>query len=205
MILVISTRNKKKLKEIKRLLKGLPIDVLDLTQAEEKIGKKIPAVKEDKKTFAANAVKKALAPSRLIKDALVLADDSGLVVRSLSGAPGLNSARYAGPAQNDDRNIARLLKNMEAAGGERDAYFCCTIAIARNGKTFDICEGKVSGAITKERRGKSGFGYDPVFLPAGYKKTFAQMNPAYKNKISHRAKALKKAGAVIQTYLRRHP
>lgn len=199
--LVIATRNKKKLKELKRLLKGLPVKVKGLQQLK----RKIPKIKEDKKTFIANAKKKALIISKLIKGAIVLADDSGLVVGCLGGAPGINSARYAGVSQNDDKNIAKLLKNMKSINTKRGAYFICTVVIARNNKIVGVAEGKVEGIIAKERRGRSGFGYDPVFIPKGYKKTFAWMKPAYKNRISHRAKALKQAKAIIQKYLREHP
>lgn len=198
--LIIATRNKKKLKELKKLLKGLPIKIKGLTQ----FNKKLPDIKEDKNTFVGNAKKKALVISRLIKDSIALGDDSGLVVRALGGAPGVNSARYAGASQNDKKNIAKLLKNMKGIN-RRDAYFCCCAAIARNGKIIGIAQERVYGAITKQRRGNNGFGYDPVFVPKGYKKTFAQMKPAFKNKISHRSKALKKAKGIIQRYLREHP
>ena len=191
--LVIATRNKKKLKELKRLLKGLPVKIKGLQQVK----KKIPKIKEDKDTFIGNAKKKASIVSKLIKGAIVLADDSGLVVRSLGGAPGVNSARYAGVSQNDDKNIAKLLKNMKSINTKRGAYFICTAVIARSNKIVGVAEGKIEGIIAKERRGRRGFGYDPVFIPRGYKKTFAQMKPAYKNRISHRAKAIKQAKALI--------
>lgn len=199
--LIIATRNKKKLKELKRLLKGFPLKIKGLYQLK----RKTPKIKEDKKTFIANAKKKALIISKLIKEGIVLADDSGLVVGCLGGAPGINSARYAGVSQNDEENIAKLLKNMKSINTKRGAYFICTAVIARNNKVVGVAEGKVEGIIAKERRGRSGFGYDPVFIPKGYKKTFAQMKPAFKNRISHRAKALKGAKIIIQRYLREHP
>jgi len=199
--LIIATRNKKKLKEIKRLLKNLPIKVLDLSQ----IKGKIPQIKEDKKTFIANAKKKALAISKLYKDALVLADDSGLSVNCLAGVPGVNSARYAGASQNDDRNISKLLKNMKKVGAKRGAFFNCTVVIAKDGRAIASAVGKVHGTIAKQRHGSNGFGYDPIFIPKGHKKTFAQMNPSFKNRISHRGKALKKVRNIIQKYLREYP
>lgn len=198
--LVIATRNKKKLKELKRLLKGLPIKIKGLHQLK----RKIPKIKEDKNTFIGNARKKALIISKSVKGAIVLADDSGLAVRALKGAPGVNSARYAGASQNDDKNIAKLLKKMSTIS-KRDAYFSCCAVVAKNGKVIGIAEGRVKGTIAKERQGRNGFGYDPVFIPTGYKRTFAQMKPSFKDKISHRAKALRKAKSIIQRYLRGRP
>ncbi|MFH0731448.1 MAG: RdgB/HAM1 family non-canonical purine NTP pyrophosphatase [Candidatus Omnitrophota bacterium] len=195
--LIIATRNNNKLREIKTLLKGLPVEVLGL----DDLSKKIPQVKEDRKTFAGNAAKKALAISGIYKDALVLADDSGLCVDYLKGSPGVNSARYAGAAQIDKNNIAKLLKNM-ARAKKRKAFFICTVAIAMENKILAACEGKVFGNIIRNALGESGFGYDPVFVPAGYKKTFAQMSASFKNKISHRARAFRKARRLIGKYLR---
>ena len=199
--LIIATRTKKKQKELKKLLKGLPLEILGLNQ----LNRKAPRIKEDKNTFVGNAKKKAFVISKLCKDSLVIADDSGLVVDCLKGAPGIKSARYAGASQNDNKNIAKLLKNMGRVNANRKAYFNCTAAIAKNGKVVGTVVGKVHGRIAKQRYGSNGFGYDPVFVPKGYKKTFAQMNPTLKNRISHRAKALRKAKLVIQKYLRWHP
>lgn len=199
--LVIATRNRKKLKELRKLLRGLPVKIKGLHQ----LNKRIPKIKEDKDTFIANAKKKALVISRLVKDALVIADDSGLVVDYLDGAPGVNSARYAGLSQNDNKNVSKLLKNMKGVNTQRRAFFNCSVVIAKGGRAIGTVEEMVYGTIAKERYGSSGFGYDPVFIPKGYKKTFAQMKPAFKNKISHRAKALREAKIIIQRYLREYP
>ncbi len=198
--LIIATKNKKKLKELKKLLTGLRVQVKSLHELRANI----PDVKEDKNTFIGNAKKKAITISRLFKDALVIADDSGLVVKSLNGAPGVNSARYAGPAQDDGKNLLKLLKNM-AGKKKRDAFFICTAVVAKNNKVIGVAEGRIYGTITKQATGSLGFGYDPVFVPKGYKNTFAAMKPGFKNRISHRAKALKKAKAIIQRFFLKHP
>lgn len=186
--LIIATKNKNKLKELKTLLRGLPLRILGLDQLD----RTIPDVKEDKKTFIGNARKKALAISRIFKDAIVIADDSGLVVKCLNGAPGVRSARYVGRSQNNEKNIKKLFKNMQNAKN-RSAYFNCTAVIAVANKVVGIAEERVYGRILREKRGFNGFGYDPIFVPNGYKKSFAQMSASFKNRISHRAKALKKA------------
>ncbi len=198
--LIISTRNKKKLNELKRLLGGLPLRIKSLDQ----LNKKTPKIKEDKATFAGNAKKKALVISRLFKDSLVVADDSGLVVPALGGAPGVNSARYAGTSQNDAKNISKLLKNMQKIGRKRTAFFICTVAIAKGDCIIGVAEGRVYGVITKQKCGDNGFGYDPVFIPKGYKNTFARMKPSFKNRISHRARALREAKVIIQKYLQKY-
>ena len=198
--LIIATKNKKKLKELKRLLTGLRVQVKSLHEFK----RNIPDVKEDKNTFIGNAKKKAITISRLFRYALVIADDSGLVVKSLGGAPGVNSARYAGPKQDDEKNILKLLKNMSGKK-KRDAFFICTAVIAKNGKIIGAAEGKIYGAITKQATGSLGFGYDPVFVPKGYKNTFATMKPGFKNRISHRAKALKRAKVIIQKFFLKRP
>lgn len=198
--LIIATKNKKKLKELKKLLAGLHVQVRSLHEFK----RNMPDVKEDKNTFIGNAKKKAITISRLFRDALVIADDSGLVVKSLNGAPGVNSARYAGLEQDDDKNILKLLKNMSGKK-KRDAFFVCTAVIAKNGKVIGAAEGKIYGTVAKQATGSLGFGYDPIFIPKGYKNTFATMKPSFKNRISHRAKALKRAKAIIQKFFLKRP
>lgn len=194
--LVISTRNQKKFKEIKRLFKGDDIEVLSM---EDLTG--IPPVVEDKKTFEGNAVKKALAVSRRT-NALVLADDSGLEVYSLDGAPGVLSARYAGAQKSDRLNCLKLLDALKGKPvPERKARFRCAVAIARGGKLIETVEGSCEGIISPGMEGSTGFGYDPLFIPKGRKKTFAQLGPEVKDALSHRAKALRKAKRVIGRYL----
>lgn len=198
--LVVATRNRKKLLELKRLLNGVGIKVLSPDSFNN-----LPEVEEDGKTFTANAVKKALEISKRI-DKLVMADDSGLEVCALDNKPGINSARYAGPSQNDKKNITKLLKNMKGlTGRKRKARFRCVICLSKGRKVVKVVEGKVSGEIALEPKGISGFGYDPVFIPKGYNKTFAQLGANKKDKMSHRAKALKEAKAVILEYFRKYP
>lgn len=188
MKLLVATRNPKKKKELKSLLKDLKITVVTLRGF-----KNAPHVKEDRKTFTENAVKKAVTIARCT-GLLTLADDSGLEVEALGGAPGIFSARFSGKGANDLKNNKKLLALLKGVPErKRRARFVCAIAIAWEGKILKIIKATISGYITDSRRGSCGFGYDPVFIPTGYKKTFAQLGPGVKNKISHRAKALLKA------------
>lgn len=197
--LVVATRNKKKLSELKRLLKGLQIKVVGLSDFN-----RLPQVKEDGQTFRANAKKKALAISSCI-DRVVLADDSGLEVPALSNKPGVNSARYAGPAQSDKKNIAKLLRKMKRfTGRRRRASFRCVICLSKGRKIIKIVEGRIEGKITTQPKGSFGFGYDPVFIPSGFEKTFAQLGAGVKDAISHRSLALKKAKEIIRKIRARH-
>lgn len=198
--LVVATRNKKKLSELRRLLKDIDVRVLASSDFDN-----LPKVKEDGKTFRANAKKKALAISSHI-DKVVLADDSGLEVPALGNRPGINSARYAGPSQNDKENIAKLLKKMRSfTDKRRRARFRCVICLSKGKKIIKLIEGRVEGRIETQPRGGFGFGYDPVFIPSGFNRTFAQLGPKVKDRISHRAIALKKAKEVIRRYLQRYP
>lgn len=186
--LVIATANHKKKEELKILLKGLNFKVMTL---DEFTG--APKVKEDGSTFEENAAKKALEIADYT-GLLTLADDSGLEVRALDGEPGIYSARFSGRGANDSKNIKRLLELMKyIPAGKRKARFVCAIAIAKKGRLLKIIKGTVSGKIAVEPSGGYGFGYDPVFIPCGFDKTFAEFLPKIKNRISHRAKALQKA------------
>lgn len=192
--IVIATRNRKKLKEIKRLFKNPRVKTLSLNNFP-----KAPEVVEDRKNFRGNAVKKAEDISRFTGK-LALADDSGLEVAALGGKPGVRSARYAGPKQIDRDNNLKLLKALKNKSG-RSAQFRCVVAIADSGKLVKVVEGACKGRIGFEIKGESGFGYDPVFIPAGYKKSFGELGSKIKDRLSHRAKALKIAAAFIQEYL----
>lgn len=197
--IVIATRNNKKRKELNSLLKGLNIKIISLNEF-----KNAPEVTEDGKTFKENAVKKALIISRCTK-LLTIADDSGLEVKALRGKPGVKSSRFAGDAGNDKKNmkkLLRLLKNVPK--GKRGARFVCSIAIAKSGKLLKVIRGICSGRIAFEPRGSYGFGYDPVFIAPKYKKTFAELGPGIKNKISHRSRALAGAKAFIEIYLQKY-
>jgi len=196
MELVVATRNKDKLREIKALLKGLSVEVFSLDSFEC-----VPEVIEDKKTFKGNAVKKAVQVSKFLKK-IAMADDSGLEVEYLNGAPGVYSARFSGRGATYKSNNEKLLRLLaKAPVKKRKASFKCVIAVADKGRVIGIAEGVCSGTICLEPKGENGFGYDPVFVPDEYKKTFAQMSASQKNKISHRSQALSGAKSIISKYL----
>ena len=197
MKLVVATRNKDKLKEIKTLLKGLPIKVISLNSFKD-----VPEVIEDGKTLEANARKKAIQVSRHLKK-LAMADDSGLEVPVLGNRPGVYSARFSGKGatySSNNKKVLRLLKGTPIS--KRTACFRCVIAVADKGKVAGIAEGRCSGRIGFESKGRAGFGYDPIFVPNGHKKTFAEMGLKKKNRISHRGKALVKAKKLIIDFLK---
>ncbi len=197
--IVLATGNKKKLAELKRLLKGRGIRILDMDSFQG-----LPKVKEDKDTFKANARKKAIEISKKI-DKLVMADDSGLEVPALGNRPGIYSARYAGISQDDSKNIRKLLKEMkDFKGRQRRARFRCAICLSKGSKVIKMVEGKVEGSITLGEKGIEGFGYDPVFIPEGFNKTFAQLKPATKDRISHRGLALIEVKLAILRYFQRY-
>jgi XTP/dITP diphosphohydrolase len=152
----------------------------------------LPGFDEDAPTFAENAAGKALHYSRS-RDGLVFADDSGLVVPALDGAPGVLSARYAGPnASSAERNTKLLRALTEKTGGERSAYFVCAIALAERGRAKAIVTARVDGEILDAPRGEGGFGYDPVFFVPALGKGFAEISAAEKNEHSHRGRAFRK-------------
>jgi len=197
--LLLATGNVKKLAELKRMLKGHDIKILGLDSFKD-----IPKVKEDKDTFRANARKKAIEISKRV-DKLVMADDSGLEVLALGNRPGIYSARYAGPSQDDEKNIDKLLAQMKRfEGRKRRARFRCAICLSKGSKVIRIVEAKVEGSITLKRQGGAGFGYDPVFIPEGFSKTFGQLNSAAKDRVSHRGLALIKASEAILCYFQRY-
>ena len=195
--LVVATKNKKKLHELRRYLKPVRADVISLEGFE-----KTPRFVENGRTFKENAAKKALAVSRFIGGGLAIADDSGLAVKALGGAPGIRSSRFAGSAKSDranNRNVLRLLKDVPPA--RRQAKFICAVAIAENGKVIKLIEENCKGLIAFEELGNCGFGYDPLFLIPKYGKTFGQLGLKVKDRMSHRSKALKKARAFLRKYL----
>ncbi len=194
--IIIGTRNPKKREEIVELLKGLPVKLLGI---EDYPG--LPEVEEDGRTFQENAVKKATTLAKLTGE-WVMAEDSGLEVDSLNGLPGVRSARYAGEKATYDENNRKLLKAMEGIPPEkRTARFRCVIALASPQGILFVVEGQCEGLVSQETRGEQGFGYDPVFYLPGYGKTFAELGPAVKNRISHRAQALRKFREMLQRYI----
>ena len=191
--LVCATTNRGKLSELRAMLAGLPLTIISFEEAL----KDPVAVVEDGKTFAENAVKKArqIAAATMC---LTLADDSGLEVDALGGAPGVRSARYAGERATDAENNAALLTALDAVAypssheGAHRARFRCVLALVdpySNDGEPRIVEGSCEGAITRVPRGSGGFGYDPLFLVDGMGKTMAELSPAEKNRVSHRARA----------------
>jgi XTP/dITP diphosphohydrolase len=187
MDLLLATRNVNKTREFAQIL-GAEFQVGDLSNLEN-----CPKVEEAGRTFRENAMLKALAVSldQQLTDRhlLVVADDSGLEIDSLGGAPGIFSARYAGDNATDEANINKLLRELSETR-ERSARFRCVIALVRDGKLLGTFEGAVEGTIVDHPRGDRGFGYDPIFVPDRFDKTFGELPAETKNKISHRARAI---------------
>ncbi|OGS22944.1 MAG: non-canonical purine NTP pyrophosphatase, RdgB/HAM1 family [Elusimicrobia bacterium RIFOXYA2_FULL_39_19] len=196
MKLVIATNNKDKLKEIKDIISAMnlpeKVQVLSLPDY-----KNVPEVIEDGATLEANAIKKAQTIADFTGE-IALADDTGLEVDALNGAPGVYSARFAGPGCNYKDNNKKLLTELQTyPDNKRIARFRCVIAVVvPGGKTY-TAEGAVNGFIAKEMRGTDGFGYDPLFMITGLNKTYAELNLEEKNKISHRAIAVKKSKDIL--------
>jgi XTP/dITP diphosphohydrolase len=184
--LLLATRNAHKTREFSEIL-GNEFVVRDLAAEPD-----APAIDETGATFAENAILKAVGISQWFPG-LVVGDDSGLEVDALDGAPGVYSARYSGPGAKDNDNIARLLSKLRKASIARphSAAFRCVLALARDGELLDTFEGVVEGTIVEPPRGTGGFGYDPVFQPAGLAQTFGEIVPETKNRISHRANAIR--------------
>ena len=186
MEIVLATRNKKKIEEMKRLIADMPIILLTLDDFP-----RCPEVEEEGTTFEENAVKKATSVAECTGKA-ALADDSGLEVYELNDAPGILSSRYAGFGANDRKNIEKLLHEMDPVTDERrGARFVCCIALAFPDGNIKTFFGYVEGKIGREPKGSYGFGYDPIFYPAQQNKTFAEMSSDEKDGLSHRGKALR--------------
>ena len=187
--LLLATRNAHKTCEFADIL-GKDFEVRDLSSVQD-----TPEIKETGGSFEENAILKALAVSQLrsASGGLVVADDSGLEVDALNGAPGIYSARYAGENASDKANVDKLLRDLsrqDVPAAKRTARFRCVIALARAGELLGTFEGLVEGVIVDLARGRNGFGYDPIFVPEGFDRTFADLPAGIKNKISHRAKAI---------------
>jgi non-canonical purine NTP pyrophosphatase (RdgB/HAM1 family) len=189
--LFLASSNRGKLEEFRVLASGskgtAPVDLRLLPGFDA-----LPCFEENAPTFAENALGKALFYSR-IEDGKVFADDSGLVVPALGGAPGVHSARYAGPGASSEERNAKLLRALEKSkGAERAAYFVCAIALAEQGRALAIVTDRVDGEILEAPRGTGGFGYDPVFYFPKLAKTFAELSSGEKNTHSHRGKAFRR-------------
>ncbi len=192
MRLLIATKNAHKTGEIRAIL-GPGWEVEDLTAHPE-----IAAPEETGATFAENAAIKAVAASELFPG-VVLADDSGLEVDALGGAPGVRSARFAGPGATDADNRARLLR--ELTGFPSPARFRCVMALARAGEVLATFSGAVEGTIVGGERGAGGFGYDALFVPEGFAQTFGELPGKTKNGLSHRARALAQARDFLRKWV----
>ena len=187
MKIIAATNNKHKVVEIRAILAPIGIEVLSASEAGG-----IPDVVEDRDTFEGNAAKKATESAEAL-GLPVLSDDSGLCVNALDGRPGIFSARYGGPGLNDRDRCKKLLKEMNDCE-DRKAHFACVIALADGqGNLLGTAMGKCEGEIDKEMRGEEGFGYDPLFIPNGHEKSFAQLGEEIKNSLSHRKNALERA------------
>jgi XTP/dITP diphosphohydrolase len=190
--LLLATHNRDKVIELRALLRGVPVEVIDLERYPD-----VGAVAEDAETLEGNALLKAREVFRQT-GIPSLGDDSGLEVFYLNGAPGVFSARFAGPDATPADNCRKLLHALKGIPPrKRTARFRCVIAFVASTSIELVVEGICSGAITEEPRGVHGFGYDPLFLPKGYAETFAEMTGEQKNLISHRAHALRKIRHVL--------
>lgn len=200
---ILASNNAHKVKEIKEILKDFDFEILSLKEAGIDID-----VEEDGKTFEENSFKKAdeirkYLVSKGENNFIVMADDSGLEVDYLNGAPGIYSARYAGEHGNDAKNNEKILNELKGVKEEdRKANFICVIVAVTDKGEKIVAEGKSYGVILEELSGNEGFGYDPLFFVPEYKKTFAEMNSDEKNAISHRGRALEKLKSNLQEIIK---
>ncbi len=191
--LVVASHNEGKVREFRELLAPFGFDVKSAAELN------LDEPEETGNTFEANADLKALAAAKS-SGLLCLADDSGLVVTALDDAPGIYSARWAGPNKDFAQAMGRVARELHQAGEEPNgaaAYFVCVLSLAYPDGRLRTIRGEIHGTLTFPPRGEKGFGYDPIFIPSGYSETFGEMDPAVKNGISHRAKAF----AALTDYL----
>ncbi|MEQ8735415.1 MAG: RdgB/HAM1 family non-canonical purine NTP pyrophosphatase [Rhodospirillaceae bacterium] len=182
--LVVASHNAGKVREIRELLAPYSADVISASELD------LPEPEETGTTFKANAELKALAAAKASKS-VALADDSGLAVSALGGAPGIYSARWAGPSKDFDVAMERIEAELEDAT-DRSAHFVCALTLAWPDGHCETFEGTVHGSLVFPKRGDLGFGYDPIFIPEGHSITFAEMDPDKKHQMSHRADAFAK-------------
>jgi XTP/dITP diphosphohydrolase len=188
MQLILATRNAHKIREIGQIL-GAKFVIRGLSSSDQ-----VAEIDENGSSYEENAILKAVTVSHQLPG-LMVGDDSGLEVDALGGAPGIFSARYAGANATNEEKIRKLLDELtkvHAKDDERTARFRCVLAVARDGQLLGTFEGTTEGRIAEAARGSHGFGYDPVFIPVGFEKTFAELPDEVKNNISHRAKAIGK-------------
>jgi len=193
--LIIATANKGKLREIKELLKDFHLKITSLADYPD-----APKIVEDGRTFSQNALKKA-ATIALHTHTLTLGEDSGLEVKALGNQPGIHSARYSEPNATDKKNNLKLLRSLRKIPlKQRQARYRCSAALVDGKGIIDVVDGQCGGLITAHPKGKNGFGYDPLFFLPRYNKTFGELDPSIKAKISHRARALAKIKKSLQEY-----
>jgi XTP/dITP diphosphohydrolase len=198
MELVVATKNKKKLLEIKEIWKRLKVKLFSLEGYSD-----TPVIIENGKSFKENAAIKAKRIARFTGKPAI-GEDSGICIDVLGGKPGIYSARFAGRSKNDFKNNAKVLRLMQGLpAGKRKAHYVCAVALADKSGLIGVVEGRCFGRIAFAPAGSRGFGYDPVFIPRGYKLTFAELGENLKHKISHRFRALKKAEDIVQKYIER--
>lgn len=184
MELVIATRNKKKLKEIKYMLKGLGFRIKSLADYDG-----LPEIVEDGLNFQENAIKKSATIAQYLKK-LTIGEDSGLEIKALKNLPGVYSSRYSGKGATDRKNNSKVLRGLKSVPlKKRQAKYICSVAISDRNRLLGVFNGECRGLITTQERGKAGFGYDPIFLIPKYNKTFGELGEEIKHKMSHRYKA----------------
>lgn len=193
--LLIATTNQGKAEEIRSFLKGLPLVVASLLELNSR-----DIYEEDNSSFLENARGKSLFYGQKW-EGLTLGEDSGLAIDFLQGAPGVRSARFSDPGATDEKNITKVLQLMEEAQEEeRKARFVSCLVLSQNGNILTEITGEVIGAIAFAKKGRAGFGYDPIFYYPPLDKTFAELSPEEKNAVSHRGQALKQLRAFLQTH-----
>ena len=195
--LLLATTNAGKVREIRRALEGLPLTVLGLADV-------LPghSFRERGASFLENARAKSLFYSRKWKG-LTLAEDSGLEIDALGGAPGVRSARFSSPRPSDEKNIRKALRSLDGVpAAERGAGFTCVMVLSREGRIVREIRGRVRGRIAAAPRGRNGFGYDPVFYYLPLRRTFAEIGPEKKNEVSHRGRAVRRLKRFLAAYLK---
>ncbi|MFH0940714.1 MAG: RdgB/HAM1 family non-canonical purine NTP pyrophosphatase [Candidatus Omnitrophota bacterium] len=196
--LLVATRNKKKLKEIKEILSGMKLKITSLADYKD-----MPFIVENGRTFAQNAIIKASTIAKFTNK-LVLGEDSGLQVTALGNRPGVYSARYSGTGATDKRNNSKLIQELKNVPlKKRTARYQCSVALADPCGLIGVVSGQCDGIIGFSPKGHFGFGYDPLFVIEKYGKTFAQLGPEIKHTMSHRYKALAKLYLLMERYLKR--
>src|SRR5699024_4933696 len=193
--IIVATNNQGKAKEFKQFFAQFNIKCYSLSDFDEQYSD----VEETGKTFQENAILKAEAAAKFFNKA-VIADDSGLVIDALGGKPGIHTARFAGQNKNDEDNMNKVLKLMDAVeDSKRSARFVAALAIKIPSEEILVKEGYCEGNISREKKGSHGFGYDPIFIPKGYEKTMAELSAEEKNRISHRNDDFKQLKRVLTT------